>query len=269
MADPLADDSDQAARLTIDGAVATITLNRPQRLNAFNLAMHEALRAALDRVEQDDSIRALIVTGAGRAFSAGQDLGDRAAAFEAGTPPDLGALLELHYNRLILRIAALPIPVIAAVNGVAFGAGAGLAIACDIAIAGGSAQFVFGFCRVGLGPDAGTSWFLPHRAGPGRALALMLTGEAIDAARAEQIGLVARTVADDALAHQARALADGFANGPREALAAAKQQMRTGFLGSLEAALASEAAMQRRLGATEDYREAVAAFAEKRPPRFR
>ncbi len=269
MADPTGDNGERAALFAIDGAVATITLNRPPRLNAFNLAVHEALRTAFDRIEQDRDIRALIITGAGRAFSAGQDLGDRAAAFEAGTPPDLGELLELHYNRLILRIAALPIPVIAAVNGMAFGAGAALAVACDVTLAAASAQFVFGFGRVALGPDAGTSWFLPHRVGPGHALALTLTGEAVDAARAEQIGLVFRTVPDEALAQESRALANAFAKGPREALAATKQQMRTAFLGSLEAALAGEAAMQRRLGATDDYREAVAAFAEKRAPRFR
>jgi len=268
MAGPVAD-AGEPALLAIDGAVATITLNRPQRLNAFNLALHEALRTAFDRIEQDRDIRALIITGAGRAFSAGQDLGDRAAAFDAGTPPDLGDLLERHYNRLILRIAALPIPVIAAVNGMAFGAGAALAIACDVTLAAASSQFVFGFGRVGLGPDAGTSWFLPHRVGPGRALALTLTAETVDAARAEQIGLVSRAVPDEALAQEARALANAFAKGPREALAATKQQMRTAFLGSLEAALAGEAAMQRRLGATDDYREAVAAFAEKRAPRFR
>jgi 2-(1,2-epoxy-1,2-dihydrophenyl)acetyl-CoA isomerase len=264
-----AGNGERAALLAIDGAVATITLNRPQRLNAFNLALHDALRAAFDRIEQDGGIRAVIITGAGRAFSAGQDLGDRAAAFEASAPPDLGELLERHYNRLVLRIAALPVPVIAAVNGMAFGAGAALASACDVTLAAASAQFVFGFGRVALGPDAGTSWFLPHRVGPGRALALTLTGEAVDAARAEQIGLVFRTVPDEALGEEARALAVAFAKGPREALAATKQQMRTAFLGSLEAALAGEAAMQRRLGATDDFREAVVAFAEKRPPRFR
>lgn len=269
MTGPAAEHGEQAALLAIDGAIATITLNRPQRLNAFNLALHDGLRTSFDRIEQDDDIRAVIITGAGRAFSAGQDLGDRAAAFDAGTPPDLGELLELHYNRLVLRIAALPVPVIAAVNGMAFGAGAALAIGCDVTLAAASAQFVFGFGRVGLGPDAGTSWFLPHRVGPGRALALTLTGEAVDAARAEQIGLVSRAVPDGALAQDARALAEAFAKGPREALAATKQQMRTALLGSLESALAGEAAMQRRLGATDDYREAVAAFAEKRAPRFR
>jgi len=248
--------------------IATLRLNRPERMNAFDAGLHTALRAALGRIEADQSIAAVIVTGAGRGFCAGQDLGERADAFGRGETPDLGRSLAENYNPLIERIAALPCPVIAAVNGIASGAGAALAIACDVVIAAASARFQFGFVRVALGPDAGTSWLLPRRVGEGRALALALTGEAVDAPRALAIGLCDRVVDDQALADAALALAHQFAAGPKAAICAIKRAMRTSVPASLDAALAAEPATQRALGNHRDYREAVLAFAARRAPNF-
>ena len=251
----------------VDG-VATVRLNRPERLNAFNLEMHADLRAALSTVESDPSIRTMVLTGAGKAFSAGQDLGERAENFDAGKVPDLARSLNDNYNPLIRRLAALPFPVIAAVNGIASGAGAAVAIACDLIVAGGSASFQFGFIRVALGPDGGTSWLLPRRVGGGRALALALTGEVINAERALSIGLCDRVVEDAALAEAAADLALGLASGPAQAMRAIKQRLRIAPPISLAAALAAEQATQAKLGATTDYREAVTAFANKRSPIF-
>jgi 2-(1,2-epoxy-1,2-dihydrophenyl)acetyl-CoA isomerase len=249
--------------------VATLTLSRPERMNAFDAALHDALRDALDQIEGDPSIAAVIVTGAGRGFCAGQDLGERAAAFARGETPDLGESLGQNYNPLIERLTALPCPVIAAVNGIASGAGAALAIACDIVLAGASARFQFGFVRVALGPDAGTSWLLPRRVGHGRALALALTGEAIDAERALAIGLCDRVVAEEALIEAAEALASQFASGPVSAIRTIKQALRAEAPAGLAAALTAEQSAQRTLGHHRDYREAVTAFAAKRAPNFR
>lgn len=249
--------------------VVTLRLNRPDRMNAFDAALHAALRDALERIEADPAIGAVIVTGAGRGFCAGQDLNERATAFARGETPDLGMSLADHYNPLIRRLTALPCPVIAAVNGVASGAGAALAIACDIVIASTSARFQFGFVRVALGPDAGTSWLLPRRVGSGRALALALTGEAIDAPRALSMGLCDRVVADDQLADDAALLARQLADGPAAAIGLIKRAMRTSPPSNLETALDSERATQRALGNDPDYREAVTAFAAKRAPDFK
>ncbi|NIJ09272.1 2-(1,2-epoxy-1,2-dihydrophenyl)acetyl-CoA isomerase [Sphingomonas vulcanisoli] len=254
--------------LAIAEGVATIRLNRPDRLNAFDAELHADLREALSAVEADSSVRALVLTGAGRAFCAGQDLGERDAAFARGETPDLGASLSENYNPLIRRLVALPYPVIAAVNGIASGAGAALAIACDIVVAAQSARFQFGFVRVALGPDAGTSWLLPRRVGRGRALALALTGEAIDADRALAIGLCDRIVNDDNLGSAATELATGFAKGPQQAIHAIKQALRTAPPSDLAAALTTEQISQAALGAATDYREAVTAFTAKRTPKF-
>jgi 2-(1,2-epoxy-1,2-dihydrophenyl)acetyl-CoA isomerase len=256
-------------RCTIDQGVGTITIDRPERLNAFDSALHQAMRDALDRVERDGSIRALILTGAGRGFCAGQDLSERAAAFERGEAPDLGRSLAENYNPLIRRLAASPIPVIAAVNGIASGAGAALAIACDLVLAADSARFQFGFVRVALGPDAGTSWLLPRRVGDARALALMLTGRPVDAGEALAIGLCDDVVAEDALADAAIALARQFADGPAAAIRAIKQRLRTRRPASLEAALAAEQQAQATLGQHPDYRAAIAAFVARQSPQPR
>jgi 2-(1,2-epoxy-1,2-dihydrophenyl)acetyl-CoA isomerase len=193
--------------LSIATGVATIRLNRPERLNAFDASLHCGLRDALSAIEADPSLGAVILTGTGRGFCAGQDLTERASAFEAGTPPDLGSSLRDHYNPLIRRLAALPCPVIAAVNGIASGAGAALAIACDMVMAAESARFQFGFMRVALGPDSGASWLLPRRVGEARALALSLTGAMVDARAALAMGLCDQVADDDALQAEAAALA--------------------------------------------------------------
>src|SRR3954468_15491994 len=181
-----------------------ITLNRPDRLNAFNETMHADLRAALDQVERDDSCRALLLTGAGRGFCAGQDLSDRLA--KPGEQVMLGGTLEAHYNPLVRRLRALPFPVVAAVNGVAAGAGCNVALACDIVLAARSAQFIQSFARVGLVPDSGGTWNLPRLVGPARARALALTGEPLPAEKAEAWGLIWKAVDDGALMVEAEKL---------------------------------------------------------------
>lgn len=258
---------DAPVLLAIADRVARLTLHRPHRLNAFDGAMHGALREALARIEADESLRAVIVTGAGKAFCAGQDLAERAAQLETGAV-DLEASLEANYNPLVRRLAALPIPSIALVNGVAAGAGASLAIACDIVIAARSARFQFPFARLGLGPDSGASWQLPRLVGPAKARGLLLTGEAIDAETAERWGLIWRVVADESLSDEGERLAAAFASGSREALAAAKRLLAGAATASLDAALDAEREEQGVRGRHPDYREAVAAFIAKRSPRF-
>lgn len=259
------DDQDGAATLAIADAVATITLNRPERLNAFDTALHAAVRNALDRVEAAQDVGALILTGAGRAFSAGQDLAERTAQFAMGHAPDLHASLEENYNPLVRRIAALPFPVIAAVNGMAAGAGAAIAIGCDIVLAAESARFQFAFAKVALGPDSGTSWLLPRLVGQARALALALTAEPIDAREAERIGLIWKAVPDAALREEAQRLADGFANGPTAALATIKRRIRAAAHCSFDEALDAERDAQGILGADETYKRAVMGFMRQRP----
>lgn len=260
----MAEDASDRVSLDIVDGVATLALIREARMNAFDEAMHAALRDALDAVEKDGSVRALILTGRGRAFSAGQDLGERARQFAQGEPPDLSASLADNYNPLISRIAALPVPVIAAVNGIAFGAGAALAIACDIVLAGASAKFQFGFVNVALGPDSGTSWFLPRLVGPARAMDLALTGRPVPADEALAMGLVSRVVPDDRLAAEAVAIARGLADRSPEAVAAIKRQMRFNPTGTLDAALDRERDAQGRLGRGSFYREAVERFSQPR-----
>ncbi|MDX3898926.1 MAG: enoyl-CoA hydratase-related protein [Sphingobium sp.] len=254
--------------LAIADGVATVRFDRPDRLNAFDAELHADLRATLNVIEADQLISAVVLTGNGRAFCAGQDLGERAATFAAGETPDLGRSLSENYNPLIRRLIALPCPVIAAVNGIASGAGAALAIAADIVIAGASARFQFGFLRVALGPDAGTSWLLPRRVGEGRALALALTGEVINAEHALAIGLCDRVVEDEALQDATAEIARTFATGPKQATLAIKRALRTDLPTNLEAALAAEQTAQAALGATDDYREAVTAFTSKLTPKF-
>lgn len=251
-------------KLDIADNIACITLARETHMNAFDEAMHGELRSALDQIAADPKILALVLTGSGRAFSAGQDLGERAATFDCGNKPDLGRSLSENYNPLVQCLADMSIPVIAAVNGIAFGAGAALAIACDIVIAAFSARFQFGFVNVGLGPDSGTSWFLPRLVGHARALDLALTGRPVSAEEALAIGLVSRVVADHKLLEAAMEIASALAKRSPAGVVAIKQQMRCNPLGTLSAALDAEREAQARLGRTDDYREAVLGFMKAR-----
>jgi 2-(1,2-epoxy-1,2-dihydrophenyl)acetyl-CoA isomerase len=244
-----------------------LTLNRPERLNSFTVEMHGEVAEALSRVEQDPDIRALLITGAGRGFCAGQDLADRAVApGEKGV--DLGESLENRYNPLIRRLIRLPKPVICAVNGVAAGAGANIAFAADIVLAAKSAKFIQSFSNIGLVPDSGGTWILPRLAGQARALGLALTGEPLSAETAEAWGLIWRCVDDAELQAEAEKLAARFAVGPTRGYAAIKMAMRKGWLAGLEEQLDLERDLQRELGTSNDYREGVAAFSEKRKPNF-
>lgn len=247
--------------------IARITLNRPERLNSIDTAMRgELLQILRDGRLQD--ARSLILTGAGRAFCTGQDLAERVMPTGA-PPPDLGQSIETFYKPLVLGLRALPMPVIAAVNGAAGGAGANLALACDIVIAARSAVFIQPFCRLGLVPDAGGSWFLPRLAGSARAMGLALTGETLGAEQAEAWGLIWKCVDDDRLMVEAEALAARFAAGPPLAYAAIKRNLHASQHNTLERQLDLERDTQAGLGRSEDYREGVAAFMEKRPPVFK
>ena len=253
-------------QLAITGLVARLTLNRPDKLNSFTAAMHEELRTALAQVSGSDA-RALVLTGAGRAFCAGQDLGDREVA--PGTEPaDLGTSIERNYKPLVLTLRALPIPVIAAVNGVAAGAGANVALACDIVVAARSASFIQPFNRLGLVPDCGGTWMLPRLVGSARAMALALTGEKLGAEQAEAYGLIWRCVPDDELHSSVEALAQQFAASPPLGMARTKAAMLGSWGRTFEAQLDVERDAQRELGMTQDYAEGVAAFAAKRAPQF-
>jgi len=251
--------------------IARITLNRPERLNSFNVAMHEELRDALAQVAQgaaDRSIRVLLLTGAGRAFCAGQDLSDRAVAPGNSEAPDLGESIEKYYGPLVLALRRLPIPVVCAVNGVAAGAGANIPLACDIVIAARSASFVEAFCKLGLIPDTGGTYFLPRLLGSARATALAMLGEKLTAEQAAAWGLIWKCVDDDQLASEAEALVRQLARAPTLGLARTKQALQASGLNTLEAQLDLERDCMRELGRSADYGEGVAAFMEKRAPRF-
>ncbi|MEZ5996361.1 MAG: 2-(1,2-epoxy-1,2-dihydrophenyl)acetyl-CoA isomerase PaaG [Hyphomonadaceae bacterium] len=247
----------------ITDGVARLTLNRPDRLNSFTAQMHDEVSRALESVRRQTA-RALVLTGAGRGFCAGQDLAD--PAVKPGT--DLSDALEKRYNPLIRQLAALEAPVIAAVNGVAAGAGANIALACDIVIAARSAKFIQSFANIGLIPDSGGTWTLPRLAGQARAIGLAMTGEALTAERAEAWGLIWKCVDDDKLADEVSTLAAKLAAAPTKGLAATKKLMRESGARSLEAQLDAERDAQSALGRTHDYKEGVAAFTEKRPPKF-
>ncbi len=248
-----------------DGA-AHLTLNRPDRLNSFTAQMHDEVAHALERVAKSDA-RVLVLTGAGRGFCAGQDLSDRAVA-PGGEGVDLGESLEKRYNPLIRRLTTLEMPVVCAVNGVAAGAGANIALACDIVIAARGAKFIQSFANIGLIPDSGGTWTLPRLAGQARALGLALTGEPLTAERAEAWGLIWKCVDDDKLADETSVLAAKFATAPTKGLAATKKLIRESGARTLDAQLDVERDAQRTLGRTGDYKEGVAAFMEKRPPKF-
>jgi 2-(1,2-epoxy-1,2-dihydrophenyl)acetyl-CoA isomerase len=251
----------------IANGAARLTLNRPDRLNSFTVQMHSEVADALSKVERDAAVRALLITGAGRGFCAGQDLSDRAVA-PGGGGVDLGESLENRYNPLIKRIVSLPKPVVCAVNGVAAGAGANIAFAADIVLAAKSARFIQSFSNIGLVPDSGGTWILPRAVGHARALGLALTGESLSAEKAESWGLIWRCVDDDQLKTEAEKLVERLASGPTKGLAAIKRAMREGWLASLDEQLDRERDLQRELGRSADYKEGVSAFTEKRPPKF-
>ncbi|ULX55204.1 2-(1,2-epoxy-1,2-dihydrophenyl)acetyl-CoA isomerase [Cupriavidus taiwanensis] len=251
--------------LAWQGPVAIITLNRPDKLNSFTRAMHQALQQALDHVEAGGA-RALLLTGAGRGFCAGQDLAD--LDFTPGHMTDLGELIDTWFNPLIRRLQALPLPVVAAVNGTAAGAGANLALACDMVLAARSASFIQAFVKIGLVPDSGGTWLLPQRIGMARALGLAMTGERLSAEQAETWGLVWQTMDDPLLPEQALALATHLAAQPTRALAAIKRAMYASATTTLDAQLDLERDLQRGLGQSADYAEGVNAFLAKRAPHF-
>lgn len=246
--------------------VARLTLNRPDRLNSFTVQMHEEVRDALTRTVAEKA-RCLVIIGAGRGFCAGQDLSDRAVAPGDG-PVDLGQSVDQYYNPLIRTLATMEMPVIAAVNGVAAGAGANIALACDIVIAARSAKFIQSFASIGLIPDSGGTWILPRTVGLPRAMGLALAAEPLSAEKAESWGMIWKCVDDDNLASEVNRLATKFASGPTMALASIKQRLRAALLNDLDTELDAERDAMRHLGFSSDYAEGVAAFAEKRAPKF-
>jgi 2-(1,2-epoxy-1,2-dihydrophenyl)acetyl-CoA isomerase len=250
----------------LQGGIARLTLNRPEKLNSFNTDMHAEVRDALSRVVKDGG-RVLVLTGAGRGFCAGQDLGDRAVA-PGGARVDLGESIERNYKPLILGLRNLPMPVIAAVNGVAAGAGANIALACDLIVAAKSASFVQAFCRLGLVPDSGGTWFLPRLVGNARALGLAMLGDKLTAEQAAQWGLIWRCVEDAELAGVVDQLATRLAAAPTLGLARTKQALYGSWGHTLEQQLDVERDFQRELGNSADYAEGVAAFTQKRDPKF-
>jgi 2-(1,2-epoxy-1,2-dihydrophenyl)acetyl-CoA isomerase len=251
-------------RVDVDGPVATITLDRPEALNALTVPVKVALREALERLAVDRTVRAVILTGAGRAFCAGQDLAER----ERPDAAPLDVELRERYNPIILALRAMGQPVIAAVNGVAAGAGASIAFACDLRIAAEDARFVLAFGRIGLVPDSGATWFLPRLVGQALAAELALVGDPITAREALRIGLVSRVVPNDQLLAEARALADKIAEGAPMAVALTKGALERAASIDLETALEGEAKLQGIAGASADHAEGLAAFREKRAPRF-
>ena len=251
----------------VTDGIARLTLNRPDRLNSFNAHMHGEVRDALEQVRQDVACRVLVITGAGRGFCAGQDLGDRAVA-PGASAPDLGESIELRYKPLILGLRGLPKPVIAAVNGVAAGAGANIAFACDLVIAAKSATFIQSFSKLGLVPDSGGTWTLPRLVGPARAIGLTFLGDKLSAEQAAAWGLIWRCVEDAELAGVVDQLARQLAIAPTRGLARTKEAIYSSGLRTLEQQLDVERDFQRELGFSADYAEGVAAFTEKRAPRF-
>ncbi|HVY81482.1 MAG TPA: 2-(1,2-epoxy-1,2-dihydrophenyl)acetyl-CoA isomerase PaaG [Steroidobacteraceae bacterium] len=247
--------------------IARLMLNRPDRLNAFNVEMHAEVREVLARVRDDASCRVLLITGAGRGFCAGQDLNDRAVA-PAGSKTDLGESIELRYKPLVLALRSMPKPVIAAVNGVAAGAGANIALACDLVIAARSASFIQSFSKLGLVPDSGGTWSLPRLVGQARAIGLAFLGEKLSAEQAAEWGLIWRCVDDAELPTVVDQLARQLAAAPTLGLARTKEAIYTSGSRTLEQQLDLERDFQRELGYSADYAEGVAAFMEKRSPKF-
>jgi 2-(1,2-epoxy-1,2-dihydrophenyl)acetyl-CoA isomerase len=251
-----------------DAGVLSVTLNRPDKLNAFNPEMHTLLRQALEQALDDGAIRAVLLSGAGRAFCAGQDLSER--NLSAGAAPiDLSVSLGSNYNPLVRRLRELPKPIVCAVNGVAAGAGANIALACDIVLAARSASFMQSFSKLGLVPDSGGTYFLPRLVGTARAMGLALLGERLSAEQAAQWGLIWKAVDDNKLLDEATAIARVLASGPTKGYGLAKKAIYASPGNSLDAQLDLERDLQREAGFSEDYREGVAAFMQKRPPTYK
>jgi 2-(1,2-epoxy-1,2-dihydrophenyl)acetyl-CoA isomerase len=251
-----------------DAGVLSVTLNRPDKLNAFNPEMHKLLRQALEQALDDGAIRAVLLSGAGRGFCAGQDLSERDVGANAA-PIDLSVSLGSNYNPLVRRLRALPKPIVCAVNGVAAGAGANIALACDIVLAARSASFVQSFSKLGLVPDCGGTYFLPRLVGTARAMGLALLGERLSAEQAAQWGLIWKAVDDDKLLDEATAIARALASGPTKGYGLVKKAIYASAGNSLDAQLDFERDLQREAGFTEDYREGVAAFMQKRTPSYK
>ena len=252
----------------VSEGVATLTLNRPKALNSFTMEMHGEVREAMAQVIEDASIRCLVITGAGRGFCAGQDLGDRAVSADGGAP-DLGESVEKNYNPFIRSIMNLPKPVICAVNGVAAGAGSSIALACDIVLAARSASFIQLFCKIGLVPDSGGTWNLPRAVGLARAKGLAMLGDRLPAETAREWGLIWECVDDDVLQEEARKMARYFATQPTRALGLIKKLLNESGTKTLFEQTELEKEAMQELGQSDDYREGVAAFMEKRPPVFK
>jgi 2-(1,2-epoxy-1,2-dihydrophenyl)acetyl-CoA isomerase len=258
-----------ALRYERDGAVAILTLNRPEVLNAFDESLTDALNAAVADCAADDTVRAVVITGAGRAFSAGQDLADRLATIEKGGDLHLGDELRRRYHPAIAAIRTMRKPVIAAVNGVVAGAGLGIASACDVRVAAASATFRAAWGRVGLVPDAGSAFFLPRLVGWGRALDMILSGDPVPADEALRIGLVTRVWPDEEFTSRWRELARSLAGGATKAFALTKDGLNAAMARGFTEFLEVEAELQDRAGRTRDYAEGVRAFSEKRRAEFR
>ena len=258
----------ETIKYSLSDGVAELRLNRPQMLNSFNVQMHQEIRTVIDQVENDKTIRCLLLTANGRGFCAGQDLNDRAVA-PGGEAPDLGASVEAYYNPLVRSLTGMPKPVVCAVNGVAAGAGANIALACDIVLAARSASFIESFCKIGVIPDSGGTWNLPRLVGLARARGLALTGEKISAEKAESWGMIWRCVDDEALMTEARALAKHLATQPTKGLGLIKQALLGSANKSLHEQLEVEKELMRTAGRTHDYQEGVAAFTQKRQPNFK
>ena len=254
-----------------EAGVRTLTLNRPKALNSFTSAMHGELAAALEAAAGDPAVRCVVLTGSGRGFCAGQDLADPAMApnLEPGaTPTDVGAIVERFYKPLALRVRSMPVPVIAAVNGVAAGAGANLALCCDLVIARRSASFIQAFAKIGLVPDCGGTWLLPRLVGRAQALGLAMLGDKLPADDAERLGLIWKCVDDLVFESEVRAVAQRIVAMPTRALVAARVAIDASQQLDFAAALSNEARLQTDLGSSHDYLEGVAAFMAKRPPVF-
>lgn len=259
--------NDRTVLVDLSDGVLSLTLNRPHKLNAFNEEMHLALRAGFQTAHDEEAVRAVLLTGAGRGFSAGQDLGDRDPR-RGGPPPDLGQTLDQFYNPTLRLIRNLAKPVICAVNGVAAGAGANIALACDVVLAAKSASFIQSFAKIGLVPDAGGSWHLARILGEPRAKALALTAEPLSAEKAAEWGMIWRVTDDDSLFDTAYALASSLASGPTRGLGMTKHLIQTAMVGDYDAHLDLERDCQKIAGRSDDYREGVVAFLEKRAPKF-
>ena len=249
-------------------AVGYLTFNRPKQLNSFNETMHQEVAQTLKAWSKDPAIRAVVISAAGRGFCAGQDLGDRVVDPNADAP-DLGLSIEKYYNPLIKMITEMPKPVICAVNGVAAGAGANIALACDIVIAAKSASFIQAFCRLGLVPDSGGTWFLPRVVGRAQAMGLAMLGDKVTTEKALQLGMIWQCVEDDMLQAEASKMATHFATQPTYGLSLIKKAIHAAANNTLEQQLTLERDLQRLAGRSSDYKEGVQAFMQKRTPEFK